>query len=76
MSKAVGAEGILVNCLAPGILDGGIGALLSDTLRDDYVRHCALKRLGTAREVAEWAAWLALVNTYVTGQTILLDGGL
>ena len=76
MSKALGGAGILVNCLAPGILDGGIGRLLSDKLRDDYIRHCALKRLGTAREVAEWAAWLVLANTYVTGQTILLDGGL
>ena len=29
-----------------------------------------------AEEVAEVAAWLALENTYMTGQSILLDGGL
>src|SRR4051812_29035940 len=76
LSKALGGSGIRENCLAPGILDGGIGRLLSDQLRDDYLRHCALKRLGNARDVAEWVAWLVFANTYVTGQTILLDGGL
>jgi 3-oxoacyl-[acyl-carrier protein] reductase len=76
MAKAIGEHHILINGVAPGILDGGIGRLLSEELRADYLKHCALKRLGTAREVAEVVAWLALANTYVTGQTILLDGGL
>ncbi len=76
MAKALGPSGILVNAVAPGILSGGIGALLSDQLKADYLRHCALKRLGTADEVADLVAWLLCENTYVTGQTLLLDGGL
>jgi 3-oxoacyl-[acyl-carrier protein] reductase len=40
------------------------------------LKHCSLKRVGTFQEVAEWVAWLVMENTYITGQSILLDGGL
>jgi NAD(P)-dependent dehydrogenase (short-subunit alcohol dehydrogenase family) len=43
---------------------------------EDYLQHCALKRAGKSVEVAEVVVRLALENTYVTGQSIVLDGGL
>jgi 3-oxoacyl-[acyl-carrier protein] reductase len=76
MAKALGERGILVNMIAPGVLDGGLARHLSKELLDEYIRHCSLKRTGTAREVADCVAWFALENTYVNGQAILLDGGL
>jgi NAD(P)-dependent dehydrogenase (short-subunit alcohol dehydrogenase family) len=76
LAKELGARGILVNMLAPGILGGGVARLLSDELLQEYLRHCSLKRTGTAHEIAQFATWLAMENTYVTGQAILLDGGL
>jgi 3-oxoacyl-[acyl-carrier protein] reductase len=76
LAKELGGRGILVNMLAPGILAGGVGKLLSDDLLQEYLKHCSLKRTGTAHEIAQFAAWLAMENTYVTGQAIVLDGGL
>jgi NAD(P)-dependent dehydrogenase (short-subunit alcohol dehydrogenase family) len=76
LAKELGDLGMCVNMVAPGILDGGMGKLLGPDLLAEYLKHCSLKRLGTADEVAEWAAWLALENTYVNGQSVLLDGGL
>jgi len=76
LAKELGGRGILVNMLAPGILDGGVARLLSDDLLQEYLKHCSLKRTGTAREVAHFVSWLAMENTYVTGQAIVLDGGL
>ena len=76
LAKELGGKGILVNMVAPGILDGGLARLLSDELLQEYLKHSSLKRTGTAREIAELVAWLALENTYVTGQSIVLDGGL
>lgn len=76
LAKELGGQGILVNMVAPGILDGGLAKLLSDELLQEYLKHCSLKRVGTAREIAELVAWLALENSYVTGQSIVLDGGL
>lgn len=76
LAKELGGRGILVNMLAPGILDGGVGKLLSDELLQEYLKHCSLKRTGTAHEIAQFVHWLAMENTYVTGQAIALDGGL
>jgi NAD(P)-dependent dehydrogenase (short-subunit alcohol dehydrogenase family) len=76
LAKALGASRIRVNMVAPGILEGGMASLLGDDLLEEYLKHCSLKRTGTAAEIAELVAWLALENTYVTGQAIVLDGGL
>ncbi len=76
LAKALGPRGVCVNMVALGILDGGVGALLSDALRKQYLEHCSLARLGRADEVAHTIAFMALHNRYVTGQSIVLDGGL
>jgi NAD(P)-dependent dehydrogenase (short-subunit alcohol dehydrogenase family) len=76
LAKELGEKRILVNMVAPGILEGGLARLLSDELLQEYLKHSSLRRTGTAREIAELVAWLALENTYVTGQSIVLDGGL
>jgi len=76
LAKELGERRILVNMVAPGILEGGMGKLLSEDLLREYLKHSSLGRLGAAREIAELAVWLALENTYVTGQSIVLDGGL
>ena len=76
LAQELGPANILANMVAPGLLAGGMADLLGPELVRDYLDHCALQRLGTAREVAEMVAYLALENSYVNGQSILLDGGL
>ena len=76
LAKELGRDGIRVNLVAPGILEGGIARHLDPHLLHDYLEHCALKRAGKSAEVAEVIVTLALENTYVTGQSIVLDGGL
>ena len=76
LAKALGEQRILVNMVAPGILEGGLARLLSDELLREYLKHCSLKRAGTALEIAQFVCWLVMENTYVTGQSIVLDGGL
>jgi len=76
LAKELGERGILVNMVAPGILEGGLARLLSDELLREYLKHCSLRRTGTALEVAQFVCWFVMENTYVTGQSIVLDGGL
>lgn len=76
MAKELGKDGIRINLIAPGILEGGMSRVLPENLRQEYLKHSGLKRFGRFSEIAAWAAWLALRNTYVTGQTILVDGAL
>lgn len=75
LAKEVGRYGILVNCLAPGLLEGGVSVNLPDRKLAQYIDHCALGRVGTMAEVAEMAAMLCCSrNTYMSGATIVLDG--
>jgi NAD(P)-dependent dehydrogenase (short-subunit alcohol dehydrogenase family) len=76
MAKELGKDNVRVNVVAPGLFQGGLSRTLPQGLREEYLKHCSLKRLARPEEVANVIAWLALYNTYVTAQTILLDGGL
>lgn len=76
LARELGHDNVRVNLLSLGILDRGLALKVGKELRDAYLAHSALQRLGTAEEVAEMVAFMALQNTYVTGQTIILDGGL
>ena len=76
LAKELGHHNVCINLVALGILQGGLSENLGQELKDAYLTHCCLKRLGTMQEVAELVAFLVLENTYVTGQTLILDGGL
>jgi NAD(P)-dependent dehydrogenase (short-subunit alcohol dehydrogenase family) len=77
LSKELGDSNILVNMVAPGILEGGVATLLSEDLMEEYLKHSSLRRTGKFSEVAHVIAFLAgPLNTYVTGQAVVLDGGL
>lgn len=76
LAREVGRYGILVNVLAPGLLDVGLGTLLPQHRLDEYVSQCALGRLGTAEEIAKTAAFLVSdANTFMTGAKLAADGG-
>ena len=63
-------DGITVNSVAPSLIE-------TDMLggRTDLARNIPLGRLGQAHEVAQ-AVLMALGNDYMTGQTIVLNGGM
>jgi 3-oxoacyl-[acyl-carrier protein] reductase len=77
LAKEVARYGIRVNCLAPGLLEDGIGRNLPDHRLADYLKHCALGRLGALDEVARFASFLVSdSNGYMSGETVVIDGGI
>lgn len=76
MAKELGKDQIRVNLVAPGLLEAGVSQTLPPELHKEYLKHCGMKRFGRASEIAAVVVWLALQNTYVTGQSIVVDGAL
>lgn len=75
-SREFGPSQIKVNQVCLGLLEGKTSDRLSHELKDKYLKHCGLGRLGRVEEVGQFISWMLLNNSYVTGQSIILDGAL
>jgi D-sorbitol dehydrogenase (acceptor) len=84
---SLGPNGIRVNAIAPGIIDTPLtqsiavqrgevrGVAPEETLRP-VIANLPLGRMGQPEEIAQMAVFLASARAaYITGQTILVDGG-
>lgn len=89
LAKEVALDGITVNAICPGIIETDMwdyndrvwGQMLGDygpgELMQDWVQNIPMKRAGSGSDVAGLVAFLASDDaTYITGQTINVDGGL
>ncbi|TMA74087.1 MAG: SDR family oxidoreductase, partial [Deltaproteobacteria bacterium] len=57
------------------ILEEGVSVNVPPAKRDDYLRHCAVGRVGTFEEIASVVAFLVSDgNSYMNGATIVVDG--
>jgi 3-oxoacyl-[acyl-carrier protein] reductase len=76
-AKEVGSRGITVNAIAPGFIRTDMTDALGETITDAVSEQVALRRLGLPEEVASTVGYLASEGaSYITGQTIVVDGGL
>jgi 3-oxoacyl-[acyl-carrier protein] reductase len=88
LANEFGKDGILVNNVGPGftatdrlkelahLRSAGLGKTEQEIF-DGWAAETAMKRLGEPRELADTIVWLASERaSYITGQTILVDGGL
>ena len=76
LAQTYGPKGVRVNSLALGSIATGPMEAVSGDTRRELAEEPALKRWGTPEEVARVVAFLASDDSsYITGQTIVVDGG-
>ena len=73
----VAAFGATCNSLDPGgVLTPLNDCVVNDPkLWDEIMQQTPLKRWATPLEIAQWAYFLTVTNTFCTGQSIIVDGG-
>ena len=77
LAKEVGSRNITVNSIAPGFIDTDMTEYLDEKAKLDLESQIPLKRMGNASDISELVYFLASDEaSYITGQTISVDGGL
>ncbi|UCD39152.1 MAG: 3-oxoacyl-[acyl-carrier-protein] reductase [Fidelibacterota bacterium] len=76
-AKEFGSRGITVNAIAPGFITTDMTADLPETVTQKLTENIPLGRMGKPEDVASAVAFLASEEAgYITGQTLLVDGGM
>jgi 3-oxoacyl-[acyl-carrier protein] reductase len=77
LAKELAPRTVTVNAIAPGYIDTDMTASLPEKVKEAVLPQIPLGRMGNPRDVAEMAAFLASDRaSYLTGQTIMVDGGM
>lgn len=77
VAKEFAGKNIRVNAIAPGFIVTDMTDELSDKIKESVIGNIPMKRFGSAKEVADVAAFLASDSAnYITGEVIKVDGGM
>lgn len=76
-TKELASRGITVNCVAPGFIETDMTDKLNEEMRTGLLAQIPLARLGQPEDIAKAVRFLASDDaSYMTGQTIHVDGGM
>ena len=77
VAAELGSRNIRCNAIAPGFIETEMTAALDENVVNEWRQAIPLKRGGSADDVANLCLFLASdMSTYITGQTINVDGGM
>ncbi len=76
-AKELASRNITVNAIAPGFITTDMTAVLTDDVKAEMAKQIPLGRLGTPEDIAAAVLFLASdAASYITGQTLTVDGGM
>lgn len=67
---------INVNCIAPGFIDTDMLMTVPEEIRAQIIARIPLHRFGTPEDIAKVVRFLCTDGSYITGQTINVNGGM
>ena len=76
LAKELAPSGITVNCVCPGVIETDMTKIFDEETLKDLKDKTLLKRLGTPKDIAKSASFLASKEAdYITGQILNVSGG-
>ena len=76
LSREAARKNIRANAIAPGVIETSMAATIPENVRAEMLKNIPLGRFGTTQEVANVVLFLCSpLASYVTGQTIEINGG-
>lgn len=76
LAKRLVAEHVNVNAIAPGLFPSKMTQFIFENLADEVIGRIPMRRAGEPGDIAGTAIFLsARASNYITGQTIVVDGG-
>ena len=77
LAREVASRGLTVNAIAPGLVKTEMTAAMPEGARQALLNRTPMGRMARAEEIAALCAFLCSPEAgYITGQTIVIDGGL
>lgn len=77
LAQEVGSRGITVNAIAPGYIQTDMTEALSEEQKSKITTNIPLARLGTPQDISALVVFLVSDKaSYITGQTLSVNGGL
>ncbi|MGD8719560.1 MAG: 3-oxoacyl-[acyl-carrier-protein] reductase [Candidatus Zixiibacteriota bacterium] len=77
VAKELAGRGVNCNAIAPGFIMTEMTDILSDELKQEYMKLIPAGRYGTPEDVAKIVAFLASEeSSYITGHLLYVDGGM
>lgn len=77
VAREYAARGITANAIAPGFIDTDMTGVLKPEVKDGILKTIPAGRMGSPEDVAKAVAFFAREeSSYITGQTLAVDGGM
>ena len=77
LSQEIATRNITVNCIAPGFIETPMTEKLDDKRKDAILNSIPMNRIGKPKDLSSAIIFLASQeSSYITGQTLHINGGL
>jgi len=77
LAKELAARAVTVNVIAPGFVETDMTAVMPEPAKDEMLKKIPLGRFGTPQDIAGAVCFLCSdAASYITGQVLVVDGGM